>query len=217
MSNFSYRTLKGYGEAEYIINKSKFIAYAKRIETEEEARLFLAEIKKKHYDATHNCSAYIIKQENSSEINKADDDGEPSGTAGKPILEVLKRNELINSIVVVTRYFGGIKLGGGGLIRAYGKAAGLGISAAKVVVRSLYSKMEIAIDYELLGKLENDLKNKNYIIGEKEFSNNVKVNVFVDKEDEEKFIKEIEAITSAKAKVDKLEEIYLDIEINEFA
>ena len=212
MSSFSYLTLKEYGEAEFVINKSKFIAYAKRVETEEEARLFLAEIKKKHYDATHNCSAYIIKQENSSEINKADDDGEPSGTAGKPILEVLKRNELVNSIVIVTRYFGGIKLGSGGLIRAYGKAASLGISAAKIVMRSLYSNMEVTIDYELLGKLENDLKN--YLVGEKIFSDNVKVYVFVNKEDEEKFIKEIEAITSAKAIVNKIEEVYLDVEVN---
>ena len=216
MSNFSYRTLKDYGEAELIVNKSKFIAYAKKTETEEDARNFLAEIKKKHYDATHNCSAYIIKPENGVELNKADDDGEPGGTAGRPILEVLKKNELINVIVIVTRYFGGIKLGSSGLIRAYGKAAGLGIAAAKVVVRGLYSKMEIIISYELLGKLENEIKNKNYIMGDKEFSDNVKVYVFIKKENEDNFLKEIEALTAAKATVNIVEETYIDIEVDEF-
>src|SRR5690625_2416674 len=122
---------------EVIINKSRFIGYIKRTETEEEAKAFIAEIKAKHKDATHNCSAYIIGA--SALIQKADDDGEPSGTAGVPILEVLKRELMYNVTVVVTRYFGGIKLGAGGLIRAYS-------GAASEVVQSAGKVYEVAME-----------------------------------------------------------------------
>ncbi len=100
-----------------MIQKSRFIGYVKRVETEEDAQAFVQEIKKKHHDATHNCSAYMVGEHN--QVQKANDDGEPSGTAGVPILEVLKKKDLKDTAVVVTRYFGGIKLGAGGLIRAY--------------------------------------------------------------------------------------------------
>src|SRR5699024_5195396 len=113
-----YYTIKGEGSHEVIIQKSRFIGYVKRVVTEEEAQSFIQTIKKKHHDATHNCSAYIIGDHD--QIQKANDDGEPSGTAGVPMLEVLKRQTLKNTAVVVTRYFGGTKLGAGGLIRAYG-------------------------------------------------------------------------------------------------
>ncbi|MEB1806681.1 MAG: YigZ family protein, partial [Bacillaceae bacterium] len=105
----SYLTVKGYGEHEINIQRSRFITYIDRATTEEEAQQFIEKIKKKHWDATHNCSAYLIGE--NDEIQKANDDGEPSGTAGVPILEVLKKRRLKDTVVVVTRYFGGIKLG----------------------------------------------------------------------------------------------------------
>ena len=155
----NYRTVKGYGESEIIIQKSRFITYVNRAETEKEALDFIQTIKQNHHDATHNCSAYIIGEHD--QIQKANDDGEPSGTAGFPMLEVLKKQGLKDTVVVVTRYFGGIKLGGGGLIRAYGKATTEGIDAAKVVERKLHHLMKISIDYTWLGKVENEVRTPN--------------------------------------------------------
>src|SRR5699024_10060695 len=120
---------------EQIIQKSRFIGYVKRVETEENALAFIDEIKKKHHDATHNCSAYLIGEHD--QIQKANDDGEPTGTAGVPILEVLKKKKLKDTAVVVTRYFGGVKLGAGGLIRAYGSTTSKAINATGIVVREL--------------------------------------------------------------------------------
>src|SRR5690625_1939288 len=120
MELLSYTTVKGYGKHEIIIQKSRFIAYFERAETEEEARTFIEEIQKKNWDASHNCFAYIIGPHDG--IQKAHDDGEPGGTAGVPMLEVLKKRGLKDTVVVVTRYFGGTKLGAGGLIRASGSA-----------------------------------------------------------------------------------------------
>src|SRR5699024_11106043 len=113
-----YYTIKESGTYEFTIQKSRFIGHIARIKNEEEAQLFIQKIKKQHYNATHNCSAYLIGEQD--HIQKANDDGEPSGTAGIPMLEVLKKLSLKNTVVVATRYFGGIKLGAGGLIRAYG-------------------------------------------------------------------------------------------------
>ena len=147
-----YTTVKGYGEREIVISKSRFIAYVERAETEQEAIDFIDKIKKMHPSATHNCSCYLIGEHDN--IQKANDDGEPSGTAGVPMLEVLKKQGLKDTVVVVTRYFGGIKLGGGGLIRAYGKATTEGIDAAQVVERKLHHLMRVSIDYTWLGKVE---------------------------------------------------------------
>ncbi|MDP4171543.1 MAG: YigZ family protein, partial [Bacillota bacterium] len=131
----SYYTVKMAGEHEIIIDKSRFIAHIARAETEEQAQEFIQRIKKEHLDATHNCSAYLIGENDL--IQKANDDGEPSGTAGVPMLEVLKKRKLKDTVVVVTRYFGGIKLGAGGLIRAYGKSVSEGINEVGIVERTL--------------------------------------------------------------------------------
>src|SRR5690606_30111907 len=141
----SYYTVKGYGEHEINIQKSRFIAYINRATTEEEAQEFIQKIKKQNSDATHNCSAYLIGE--NDRIQKANDDGEPSGTAGVPILEVLKKKKLKDTVVVVTRYFGGIKLGAGGLIRAYGKSTSEGLDATGIVERRLMRVMHTKIDY----------------------------------------------------------------------
>ena len=147
-----YRTIYTYGEEETIINKSRFIGYAMPIETEEEALEFIEKIKTKHRDATHNVYAYVLGKD--SNAQRFSDDGEPSGTAGIPVLEVIKKENLRNVVVVVTRYFGGIKLGTGGLIRAYTRGAKIGLDAGTIVDMVLHSRIKIRIDYTLYGRIE---------------------------------------------------------------
>lgn len=136
---------------------------------------------KEHRDATHNCSAYIIGE--NDQFQKAHDDGEPSGTAGVPMLEVLKKKALKNVVVVVTRYFGGTKLGAGGLVRAYGGAVSEAIQTIGIVECKLATIIECSFAYPLLGKIENALEQKNYQIVHKEFTEKVVLQVFVDNED----------------------------------
>ncbi|RHW39948.1 YigZ family protein [Lysinibacillus yapensis] len=194
-----YKTIKGYGEKEIVISKSRFIAYVNRAETEEEAIEFIDSIKKKHANATHNCSCYMVGEHD--QIQKANDDGEPSGTAGVPMLEVLKKQGLKDTVVVVTRYFGGIKLGGGGLIRAYGKATTEGIDAAQVVERKLHHVMKVSIDYTWLGKVENEVRNSHYTLSEIQYAEAVEVIVDVLKDEEEQFTEWITELTNGQATI----------------
>lgn len=166
-----YRTVKGPGQAEIVIKKSRFIGHAKPVASEEEAIEFIEGIKKEYWSATHNCSAYMIGERD--EIQKASDDGEPSGTAGKPILEVIRNQGLKNVVVVVTRYFGGIMLGAGGLIRAYTDGAVAGLSAAEQVYKVLHQEVRVEIDYTLLGKVENELRGRDMLMGETAFTDKV--------------------------------------------
>ncbi|EIW17416.1 MULTISPECIES: YigZ family protein [Pelosinus] len=168
-----YLTVSGYGEAEIEIQKSRFIAYVQRAEQEEAAVAFIEQIKKKHWNATHNCSAYIIG--GNDQWQKADDDGEPSGTAGKPILEIIKKNQLKDTVIVVTRYFGGIKLGAGGLIRAYGKSASAGLKAVGITQRQNHTRIGVEIDYTFLGMLENQLRLQGYRIEDKIFTDTIRL------------------------------------------
>lgn len=195
-----YTTVKGYGEREIVISKSRFIAYVERAETEQEAIDFIDKIKKMHPSATHNCSCYLIGEHDN--IQKANDDGEPSGTAGVPMLEVLKKQGLKDTVVVVTRYFGGIKLGGGGLIRAYGKATTEGIDAAQVVERKLHHLMRVSIDYTWLGKVENEVRNSHYTLQEIQYADAVEVFVHVLKDEEATFIEWITELTNGQATID---------------
>lgn len=207
--NTNYKTIKGYAEAEYEISKSRFLAFIERVNTEAEAILFINKIKKLHWEARHNSSAYIIGDH--GQIQKADDDGEPSGTAGKPILEVLKKNELKDVVIVITRYFGGIKLGAGGLIRAYGKAASLGLDAAQIVKKVQYIRFAIDIDYTLLGTLENNLRLNHYMVEDKIFTEKVRLLVFVEKGFEGKLIESITNWTSSNCILTELDTVYLEI------
>ncbi|TVY09752.1 YigZ family protein [Paenibacillus cremeus] len=166
-----YRTVKAFGSAEIVIKKSRFIGFAKPVVSEEEAIQFIEGIKKEHWSATHNCSAYMIGERD--EIQKASDDGEPSGTAGKPILEVIKNQGLKNVAVVVTRYFGGIMLGAGGLIRAYTDGAVVGLAAAEQVYKVLHREVLVEIDYTWLGKVENELRGRAMLMGDTSFADKV--------------------------------------------
>ncbi|MED1468620.1 YigZ family protein [Bacillus salipaludis] len=206
-----YYTVKESGEHEIVIQKSRFIAHIKRVETEAAAQDFIQTIKKKHWDATHNCSAYLIGE--NDQIQKANDDGEPSGTAGVPILEVLKKKNLKDTVVVVTRYFGGIKLGAGGLIRAYGKATSEGIAATGVVERKLMKVMHVTVDYTWLGKLENELRSSVYTIKEIHYLDTVEFEVFVEEGEIEQFSTWITEMTNGQGKISEGEILYLEEDI----
>lgn len=208
----NYYTIKETGEHEIVIEKSRFIAQIARAETEEEAQQFIQEIKKKHWNATHNCSAYLIGEHN--QIQKANDDGEPSGTAGVPMLEVLKKRKLKNTVVVVTRYFGGIKLGAGGLIRAYGKATSEGINAIGVVERKLMRVMHTIIDYTWLGKVENELRSSEYAIKEIHYLDKVEIETYVKEDSIDRFTDWMIELTNGQAEIRKGENLYLEEEVS---
>lgn len=203
-----YLSVKGYGESEIIISKSRFITYVDRAETEQEALAFIDKIKKMHPAATHNCSAYLIGAHDN--IQKANDDGEPSGTAGVPMLEVLKKQGLKDTVVVVTRYFGGIKLGGGGLIRAYGKATTEGLKAAQIVERKMHHVLTIAIDYTWLGKVENEIRGSHYTIEDIQYLENVEITVFVLKDEVDTFTNWITEMTNGQAEISLIREQFVE-------
>lgn len=205
-----YYTIKTEGSDEVIIQKSRFIGYVKRVESEGAALEFIQKIKKKHADATHNCSAYIIGEHD--QIQKANDDGEPTGTAGVPMLEVLKKQHLKDTAVVVTRYFGGIKLGAGGLIRAYGGTTSQAIKTIGVVKRQLMQGFSITVDYTLLGKLENLLRNSDHILENMNYVENVEFIVYVKTGDETTFKDWIIDLTSDQAKINTIEPKYIEID-----
>lgn len=158
----SYYTIAENSEYEIVIRGSRFICSLQRVENEEEAKAFIQTIKKEHWKATHNCSAYLIGDRD--EIQRAHDDGEPSGTAGVPMLEVLKKNELKYVVAVVTRYFGGTKLGAGGLIRAYSKSVSSTLKEIGIVERAMQIPVKCTVSYSAAGKLENNLIQSPYTI-----------------------------------------------------
>lgn len=206
----NYLTLKKDGNSEIVISKSRFIANCKRVETEQQAIDFIQSIKKAHRSATHNCSAYLIGEQD--QIQKASDDGEPSGTAGVPILEVLKKQHLKDTVVVITRYFGGIKLGAGGLVRAYGKATTAGIDASGIVERRLHHLMKIVVDYVWLGKLENEIRNSPYSIKNINYADRVEFFVFVPKEKESSFTEWLVEMTNGQATITRDDILFLEFE-----
>ena len=178
-----FRTIKEDGQVQEEIKKSRFICHAKRVYSEEEARDFITAIKKEHYKATHNCSAFIIGER--SEIKRTSDDGEPSGTAGVPMLGVLENHNLTNVCVVVTRYFGGIKLGAGGLIRAYAGSVALAVKEIGIVEIKEQAGIQIQMSYAQYQEYGNFLKEHNLMELETNFTDQVDTIIFVDKEDKE--------------------------------
>ena len=175
-----FRTIKEDGQVQEEIKKSRFICHAKRVYSEEEARAFITAIKKEHYKATHNCSAFIIGER--SEIKRTSDDGEPSGTAGVPMLGVLENHNLTNVCVVVTRYFGGIKLGAGGLIRAYAGSVALAVKEIGIIEIKEQAGIQIHMTYAQYQEYGNFLKEHNLMELETNFTDQVDTMIFIDKE-----------------------------------
>ncbi len=151
-----FKSVAAQSQTETIIKKSKFITRVFPVDTEEQAEGILQEIREQHKDATHN--VYVWQIGVTKTVQRCSDDGEPGGTAGRPVLEVIKQNDLVNVLVIVTRYFGGIKLGAGGLIRAYSQAAREGIDAAGLVEKALHGKYRVTVDYPFLGQVQSVLE-----------------------------------------------------------
>jgi uncharacterized YigZ family protein len=201
-----YKTLLNKAEFELIEKKSRFIATAAPVENEAQAQNFIEEIRKKYWDATHNVFAYQIGDKN--QIQRCSDDGEPSGTAGMPMLAVLRGEDIKNAIVVVTRYFGGTLLGTGGLVRAYGKAAKEGLIASGIIEKILYQNFEITIDYTLVGKVQYEILKDEHIIKDTLYTDNVTFIVLVELGNCERFAENIIEVTSAKAQIVKSDIVY---------
>ncbi|GLX67664.1 YigZ family protein [Paenibacillus glycanilyticus] len=201
-----YRTVREQGSEEIVIKKSRFIGYAKPVETEEEAVQFIDEIKRLHRSATHNCSAYVVGERDQHQ--KASDDGEPSGTAGKPILEVIKHKGLKNVAVVVTRYYGGIMLGAGGLVRAYTDGAVAGIEAAGEIVKVLHREVFVDVDYTWYGKVENELHGRGTRLGGTEFTDRVIVKGLPEVSEADAFAAWMTDLTQGQAIITEGEEVY---------
>ncbi|AKG73208.1 YigZ family protein [Salinicoccus halodurans] len=188
-------------ETETTISKSRFITYIRRTPTEEAAKSFISEIKARHKGANHNCSAYIIGE--SALIQRADDDGEPTGTAGVPILEVLKQEGMYDTTIVVTRYFGGIKLGGGGLIRAYSGAASSAVKASGKVIKIPVIPMEVTVDYTHTSRFEHYLGETDIEIRDTRYTDKVTYLLHVKEEDREDFIGRLTEITKNTHELDE--------------
>lgn len=206
-----YKTTAENSTASYEIQKSRFIAYTSHVETEAEARDFVAAIKKKHFDARHNCSAWVLGADSSQQ--KSNDDGEPGGTAGNPILEAIKQHGLTNVVVVVTRYFGGIKLGAGGLIRAYSHTASLGLEATPCLEVKPFCLMEAEMDYSLLGTVENWIRNEELRTGETVYLDKVTVRLLVEPADCEAISTELTNLTAAQCKITIHQPEYMSLPI----
>lgn len=205
----AYRTLHKYGIDEFTIEKSLFIGQAKPVETEEEAREFIDEMKSKYKDATHNVWAYTIGE--NMNIQRYSDDGEPQGTAGIPSLELIKKEDLRNVVLVVTRYFGGIKLGAGGLVRAYSKGAKIALEAGKIVEKRPFKEIDISLEYTLLGKMQNELANRFYTVKDIEYTDNVKIIVYCEEERIEDLKSLATEFSSGNAEIVEGEEFYLSV------
>lgn len=204
-----YKTILHRGESEIIEKKSKFIASVNPVENEEQAQDFINEIRKKYSNANHNIFAYQIGEKN--EIQRYSDDKEPSGTAGIPVLDILKKENIKNVVVVVTRYFGGTLLGTGGLVRVYSKCAKQGLVSAIIIERVLHQSFEVCVNYNLSKKVEYEILNKNFIIKDILYSDKVTFIVLVLLNQSYDFEKFITNITNAQVKITKTNKIYKDI------
>lgn len=175
----AYKTVLNEADDIIFIEKSKFIGYIKPVETEAEAVAFIEQIKKKHWDATHNVPVYVLGEK--YEIQRYSDDGEPSGTAGVPVLDMLKKENITNVCIVMTRYFGGVKLGTGGLVRAYTQTAKIALEAGEVVTKSSYLQFDVGFEYHYHGKILNAISDiDEVIVADTVFTDRVSMNLFVE-------------------------------------
>ena len=173
----SYKTIKKAAEAQFVEKHSRFIGYIAPVTTADEANEFIASIKSKHWDATHNVPAYILREGN---LKRYSDDGEPQGTAGVPVLSALEKAGLTDCVCVVTRYFGGTLLGTGGLVRAYSHAASIAVEAGGVVTRALCKKMRIKCDYGFYGKLSPMILEAGGVVENTVFADSVDIDFYIE-------------------------------------
>lgn len=206
MMQQSYRVLLKGGEGEIIEKKSRFIATVRKVESEQEAQLFIEEMKKKYWDARHNCSAYVIGQR--GELTRCSDDGEPSQTAGRPMLEVLIGSGIRNIAVVVTRYFGGVLLGTGGLVRAYTQAVQEGLRNCSIGRMRYGTRYLFETDYNGVGKILYLLSEKGLSPQKADYTDIVSLQVLIPQEMVQQLLKEVTEATSGKTKITKQDDTY---------
>ena len=174
-----YKTVEFENSDEFIEKKSKFIGYVNPVKTQEEATEFINKIKSKHWDATHNVYAYVLQENN---IQRYSDDGEPSGTAGVPVLDVILKSNLVDVCVVVTRYFGGTLLGAGGLVRAYSHGSKIAVEAGNIITMAPCSILKVCVDYSFYDRLNILLKDFSANVEDTQFSDNVSVTFSIKQE-----------------------------------
>ncbi|MDR2569633.1 MAG: YigZ family protein [Oscillospiraceae bacterium] len=201
-----YYTISQEGRDEFVVNKSRFICHSKPVTSENDAMSFLEKIRKEFSDANHNVWAYVFGDTR----ERYNDDGEPQGTAGIPTLNVIRRENLRDVIVVVTRYFGGIKLGAGGLVRAYSQGAKLALDAGKIIMRRPYLSFEITTQYSLSEKLKREYENRGYILKEPVYLEHVTQHILVLPEEKKSLLALTAELTSGQAKIIEGDEVYLD-------
>ena len=197
-----YRTIYRGGQGEIVEKKSRFIAHVQPASSEEEAIEFIGKIKKQYWDARHNCHAYVIGPHR--EISRCSDDGEPSGTAGRPMLDVLLGNDLYDTVVVVTRYFGGTLLGTGGLVRAYSAAVREGLNQAVVIEKREGAIYRMQVDYPGLGKVQYLAGEQGLSILESDYGEMVKLDILLPGEEIESFLQKVTEVTGGKAQIEKI-------------
>lgn len=203
-----YITVNGFSQDEFVEKKSRFIGYAKHVETEEEAISFINEIKQKHWDATHNVYAYVLRD---GMTRRYSDDGEPQGTAGVPVLDVILKENIVDVCVVVTRYFGGILLGGGGLVRAYSQGCRVALGSATKLYMTPCTIIEFAVDYGFYGKLTYILPKYNIKTLDSDFGADITLKLMIKSERLDAFSKELTELSGGTVSFDILEELFEDM------
>jgi len=201
-----YKTVRGHGFFEMVERKSRFLGHCAYAETEDAALAFIEEISKKHYTANHNCFCYRVLLEN--EICRQSDDGEPSKTAGLPMLNVLQGEDIRNCVIVVTRYFGGIHLGTGGLVRSYGGCAKQALLAAGILERILCKRLTLTLDYTMAGKIEYEIIRSGHVIENTVYTDCVEYTVLAETKLAAGFVKRVEDISQGTAGIFEGEEVY---------
>ena len=209
-----YKTIYEGGQGEIVEKKSRFLAEVRVVKSEEEALKFIEEKKKQYWDATHNCYAYVIGER--KELMRCSDDGEPQGTAGKPMLDVLLGEDLYNTAVVVTRYFGGTLLGTGGLVRAYSKAVQEGLKESRVITKYHGILTEIGIDYTGVGKLQYLFAKNQIPIIDSQYAEDVKMQILIPAKEEGMIKKAVTEATNARATVTDIKELYFAVSDGEY-
>lgn len=198
-----YRTISKSASDEFVEKKSRFIGYIKPVTTQAEAVAFINEIKSKHWDATHNVYAYVLRE---GQTRRYSDDGEPQGTAGIPVLDVLLKEELTDCVVVATRYFGGTLLGTGGLVRAYSHTAKIAVEAGEVITMKLCKVLKVCCDYNFYGRLNSLIPELGGIIEDTDFADTVTVTFKMPVDDVAEFDKKLVDLSFGKFKSEEIGE-----------
>jgi len=202
----NFKTIYKPAEIEIIEKKSRFIGHAFPVESEDAALAILGDIRKAHAKAGHNCFAWQIGDDN--RFTRQSDDGEPSGTAGMPILDLLRKEDIKNTLVIVTRYFGGTLLGTGGLVRAYGRAAKEAVTAAIIIEKNLYAKISVKCPYNLQGKLQYEILHNGHVLHDTLFTDNVEFIVLTEAVNADRLTKAMANASSGQAEVQLLQQLY---------